>query len=85
MQFSLNTKSGMLHKEGHGGEASSTGFERADEADVFAHRNGMKMKFCSVCFKDEPEATVETPATSPSQFTTAAGTTPPTLTVTDEV
>jgi hypothetical protein len=78
----FNTQSGFLHLEGHGEGKNTEEFDRADEADMFAHKSGMKMKFCSVCFPDNPnaESAGQTPAASPSEFTTDAGTTPATLT-----
>lgn len=49
MTFSLNTTSGFLHLEDHGG-SSGMDFARADEADLYADKNGIDMKFCKQCF-----------------------------------
>ncbi len=80
--FKLNTQSGMLHKEGHGGDSNTEEFSRADAADLAMHDKGKKMVMCKVCFADSRNTAteeVETPSASPSEFTTPAGTTPPTL------
>lgn len=51
MTFSLNTNSGYLHRsEVHEGGENSIGFERADEADLYADRNGITLTFCKQCF-----------------------------------
>jgi hypothetical protein len=91
--FSLNTKSGMLHNEDHGGGANSEDFDRADAADRFMHDSGKRMTFCKSCFPDNKNAmddvtTPDTipvdsprmPAGSPTENTTARGTMPPRVT-----
>lgn len=90
--FSLNTKSGMLHLEDHGGDANTEEFDRADEADKFMFDSGKSMTFCKTCFPDNKNSTdVTTPDTipgdtarnagsSPTENTTARGTTPPRVT-----
>lgn len=50
--FSLNTKSGFLHKENHGGDSNTILFGRADAADLEAQKLGLKLAFCKVCFVD---------------------------------
>jgi len=93
--FMLNTQSGMLHLEDHGGGANAEEVERADAADQMMHAKGKKMTFCKTCFPDnrnsvqaEEMARLEaelTPSTdrasgSPTENTTARGTLPPRVT-----
>ena len=91
--FSLNTKSGMLHLEDHGGSGNTEDFDRADAADRFMHDAGKRLTFCKTCFPDNKNATedtttpdtipVDTPRSaggSPTENTTARGTTPPRVT-----
>lgn len=87
-EFTLNTRSGMLHMDEHGGTENAETFERADAADVYARDNGLSMTFCRTCFPgnkntveaDELEALedeVNAGATgSPTENTTPAGTGP---------
>lgn len=99
--FSLNTQSGMLHLEDHGGGSNAEDFARADEADKFMHDSGKRMTFCKTCFPDNKNATTDVTTSdtipvdaprrasedasksaggSPTENTTARGTTPPRLT-----
>lgn len=95
--FSLNTKSGMLHLEDHGGGENAESFDRADAADKQMFDSGKRMQFCKTCFPDNANAAEDTtPDTipvdaprkasedsdrsgggSPTENTTARGTTPP--------
>ena len=47
--FKLNTTSGYLHNEDHGGENTKE-FKRVDEADLAAFKAGKKLKYCEQCF-----------------------------------
>lgn len=59
MTVKLNTQSGFLHNEDHGGGTNTEEFDRADEADLFAHKQGLKVKFCSTCFPDNKNALID--------------------------
>jgi hypothetical protein len=61
MTYNLNTQSGYLHREDHGGSENVESFDRIDAADLFAHRSGLELKHCSVCFKDAPPEPVIRP------------------------
>ena len=90
--FSLNTQSGMLHLEDHGGGSNAEEFERADEADRFMFEQGKPMKFCKTCFPDNknamddltttpdtiPTDTPRSAASGPTENTTRRGTMPDT-------
>ncbi len=67
MSFALNTTSGYLHDpEVEDAGANAQDFERADEADLWAHANGLKMVMCSRCFPGASSAiTVEAPEITP--------------------
>ena len=54
--FNLNTHSGFLHRDDHGGGSNAEEFERADAADKWAHDNGLRLQFCSTCFPDNKNA-----------------------------
>ena len=47
--YKLNTTSGYLHNEDHGGDNTQE-FARADAADLAAKAAGKKLKFCEQCF-----------------------------------
>jgi hypothetical protein len=91
--FVLNTQSGMLHLDDHGGGANAEEFDRADEADQFMHsQHNKKMTFCKSCFPGNRNSVMaeemakmeadlapsdEKTSGSPTETTTARGTTPP--------
>lgn len=96
--FSLNTQSGMLHLEDHGGGSNAESFDRADAADKYMFDSGKRMQFCKTCFPGNANAAEDTTTSdtipvdaprkasedatpsaggSPTENTTARGTTPP--------
>lgn len=59
LPFSLNTASGYLHTSDHAEGDNVTDFARADEADLFADRNDLEIKFCKQCFPGNANITAE--------------------------
>lgn len=62
-KFVLNTRSGLLHNEDHGGDSENTmDFNRIDAADLFVHRElRSKLEFCRQCFPSHAVSTNEEP------------------------